>query len=58
MEYMNGNRIGMLFNPHGWNKIEEFIKGRNVIYQGEKRVGKNCYFEKTNYLCHNMRYFI
>ena len=37
---------------------EKFIKGRNVIYQGEKRVGENCYFEKANHLCCYMQCFI
>ena len=36
MEYVTGNRKGMLFNPHDWSKIEEFLKGCNVIYRGEK----------------------
>lgn len=36
MEYIKGSRKGMLFRPHDWDMIGEYVSGYNVIYRSEK----------------------
>mgnify|MGYP003442043216 FL=1 len=36
MEYIKGSRKGMVFRPHDWDMINEYVSGYNVIYRAEK----------------------
>lgn len=36
MEYVTGNRKGMLFRPYDWSMIDEFLKGYDMVYRQEK----------------------
>ena len=36
MEYIEGDRKGMIFHPHDWAMIEELFKECDIIYREEK----------------------
>lgn len=36
MEYVTGNRKGLLFRPYDWSMIDEFLRGYDIVYRQEK----------------------
>ena len=37
MEYIKGNRDGMLFHPYDWSEIDELLKGHDIVYRDKTK---------------------
>ena len=37
MEYIKGNRDGMLFHPYDWFEIDELLKGHDIVYRDKTK---------------------